>query len=64
MKMGLIQREFWKIKTKIAPKSFEMMHLWIDPAGNECLNITCKHENSRTDQGKGYQARQSFRTMR
>ena len=60
MKMGLIQHEFWKIKTKIAPKSFEMMHLRIDPAGNEiteCLNITCKHENSRTDQGKGYQAR-------
>ena len=35
VKMGLIQQEFWKIKTKIAPKCFEMMHSLIDPAGNE-----------------------------
>ena len=57
--MGLIQQEFWKIKTKISPKYFEMMHSLIDPVGNEItgpLNIN-KRENSRTDQGKGYQAR-------
>ena len=58
--MGLIQHKFWKKETKIAPKSFEMMHSLIDSAGNEItepLDITFKHETSRTDHGKGYQAR-------
>ena len=56
--MGLIQQEFWKIKTKIAPKCFEMMHSLIDPAGNEITEpLNIKHENSGTNQGKGYHAR-------
>ena len=40
------------------------MHSLIDPAGSEITErLNIKHENSRTDQGKGYQARVLIRTL-